>query len=294
MLNPTPTTTIEAATTSVTAPPVVQHLRQALLWPLRLMPRVPNAQRGSSQHGPWQVLRDISDASPWREEIDEYTGDSSRFHERHYNEFVSFLPYVQRFLYGEGRARKHGDDERGNEGDSPMRIFRRHDIAGVRVVAQPGDAPITLDVIHCDLYFFFDIDVVLLNLEVGVNNLSLAQAQEILYRFGRAYPAGWDADGGALHCMHSVEWLGADGRVLARSDAQQRESFLSHVAQHRAPRIAAHWAFLMQPLVSDHSEEPGVLRYRQIEYYRMPVMAYLSLDDPRRMTRNDFIRLGLV
>jgi hypothetical protein len=164
----------------------------------------------------------------------------------------------------------------------------------VRVVARAGDAPVTLDVVHCDLYFFFDIDVVMVNLEVGADHLSLAQAQEILYRFGRAYPSGWEPDGSALHCMASVEWLGADGRVLASSDAQQRESFLSHVAQHRAPRISSHWAYLMQPLVSDHSEDPGVLRYRQIEYYRLPVLAYLSLDDPRRLTRDDFVRLALV
>ena len=175
-----------------------------------------------------------------------------------------------------------------------MRTFRRRDIAAVRVVAQPGETPILLSVVHCDLYFFFDVDVVLLNLEVSADDLSLAQAQELLYRFGRAYPAGWDAEGVALHCMSSVEWLGADGSVLARSDAQQREAFISHVAQHRAPRIAAHWAYLMQPLVSDHSDSPGLLRYRQIEYYRMPMTAYLALDDPRRLTRNDFVRLALV
>ena len=292
MLNPPAATMPTEANAPLSGAPTVQHFRQALLWPLRLVP-APDAK--PTHHGPWHVLREMGEASPWREEVDEYTGDSSRFHERHYNEFVSFLPYVQRFLYGEGRSRNKGDDPAsGNDGDSPMRIFRRHDIAAVRVVAQPGDAPVTLDVVHCDLYFFFDIDVVLLNLEVGVNNLSLAQAQDILYRFGRAYPAGWDANGAPLHCMASVEWLAADGRVLARSDAQQREAFLSHVAQHRAPRISAHWAYLMQPLVSDHSDDPGVLRYRQIEYYRMPVMAYLSLDDPKRLTRNDFIRLGLV
>jgi hypothetical protein len=270
--------------------PIVRHFRQALLWPLRLMPA---ADAKPAHHGPWHVLREMGDASPWREEVDEYTGDSSRFHERHYNEFVSFLPYVQRFLYGEGRARG-ATDSTGGDGDSPMRIFRRHDIAAVRVVARAGDAPVMLQVIHCDLYFFFDIDVVLLNLEVGADDLGLAQAQEILYRFGRAYPSGWEPDGTALHCMASVEWLAADGRVLARSDAQQREAFLSHVAQHRAPRISSHWAYLMQPLVTDYSDEPGALRYRQIEYYRMPVMAYLSLDDPRRLTRDDFVRLALV
>ena len=40
----------------------------------------------------------IGEGSPWREVVDEYTGASDQFHERHYNEFVTFLPYVQRFL----------------------------------------------------------------------------------------------------------------------------------------------------------------------------------------------------
>lgn len=267
----------------------VRHLRQVLLWPLRLMPmkRIP----GHARRTPWQVLRDLGDASPWREVVDEYTGDNARFHERHYNEFVTFLPYVQRFLYGEGRkARSAGD----RDADAPMRVFRREDITHVRVVARPGDAPVTLEVIHVDLYFFYDVDVVLLNVEVGANDLTLDQAQEQLYRFGRGYPAGWDSAGHAMHTMASVEWLDVQGAVLARSDSQQRELFMAHVAEHRAPRTAAHWAFMLQPLVADHSDEPGELRYRQIEYYRMPLMGYLALDDPRALTRNDFIRLGLV
>ena len=120
-----------------------------------------------------------------------------------------------------------------------MRVFRRTDVAQVRVLARPGDAPITLDVVHTDLYFFLDVDLVLLNVEVSASDLSLAQAQEILYRFGRGYPAGWD-QGLPLHCMANVEWLGAQGQVLSRSDAQDRDLFLTHVAQKRAPRIAAH------------------------------------------------------
>ncbi|CAN5338578.1 hypothetical protein BH11PSE9_BH11PSE9_08570 [soil metagenome] len=246
---------------------------------------------GEKHRTPWQVLRDLGEQSPWAEVLDEYTGDSAKFHERHYNEFVTFLPYVQRFLYGEGRMRR---DARGDDADAPMRVFRRTDVAQVRVVARPGDAPIVLDIVHVDLYFFFDVDVVLLNVEVAARDLSLAQAQEVLYRFGRGYPAGWDSQGHAQHTMLSVEWLDAQGRVLAASDAQQREAFLSHVAEHRAPRIAEHWAYLLRPLVSDHSNETGTLRYRQIEYYRMPLMGYLALDNPRALTRSDFIRLGLV
>ena len=259
--------------------PQVRHLRQVLLWPLRLMP----LPEGTSAR-PWELL-----TPNWREEVDEYTGHADDFHERHYNEFVTFLPYVQRFLYGDGRAQR-GASAAG----SPMRLFRRRDVARVRVVSQPGDAPLMLDIVHVDLIFFFNIDLVLLNVEISADELPLAQAQDLLYRFGRAYPAGWDAQGQALHCMASVEFLDAAGQVLARSDAHDREAFLAHVAEHRAPRIAAHWAFMMEPLVSDHSGRPGALRFRQIEYHRMPTMAFLALDDPRALTRNDFVRLGLL
>ncbi len=69
---------------------------------------------------------------------------------------------------------------------------------------------------------------------------------------------------------------------------------MAHVSRHRAPRIASHWAWLMQPLASAYSEQPGALRYRQIEYHRMPLTAYLALDDPLALTRQDFVRLGLV
>ena len=263
----------------------VKQFRQALLWPLRLVP----VQGSEGQHAkPWQLLADLGDASPWREVVDEYSGGSGRFHERHYNEFVSFLPYVQRFLYGEGRSQK------GAGAGSPMRVFRRSDVQSLRAVPHPGALPVKLDIAHVDLYFFLDLDLVLLNVEASASDLTLAQAQDLLYRFGRGYPASWDAQGHAQHCLFSAEWLGREGQVLSRSDANERALFMAHVSEHRAPRVAAHWAWLLRPLVGDHSGEAGKLRYRQIEYYRMPQLAFLALDNPRALSRNDFIRLGLV
>lgn len=268
----------------------VRHLRQVLLWPLRLIPAgVPDD--APERRAPWQGLRALGYTIPWREHVDEYQGDAGSFRDRHYHEFVTFLPYVQRFLYGEGRSQRGGGDAAGG---SPMRVFRRRDIAAVRMVPRPGDAPVTLQVVHVDLYFFYGVDIVLLNVEVAADDLPLALAQDLMYRFGRAYPGGWDADGQALHCPAEVEWLGADGAVLARSDAQERDAFLAHVAEHRAPRISAHWDHVLAPLVNHHSGAEGTLRYRQIEYYRMPMMAYLAVDDPRRLSRADFVRLGLV
>jgi hypothetical protein len=260
----------------------VRHFRQVLLWPLQLV-----ATRGQDAHARhWESL---GSDSRWSEVIDEYTGDPKHFGERHYNEFVSFLPYVQRFLYGEGRS------QRGGAGiGSPMRVFRRSDIVAVRVVISAGAVPITLQIKHIDLYFFYDLDVALLNVEVSADDLTLTQAEEVMYRFGRAYPASWSPSGEPQHCLQQLEWLGAEGQVLAASDAQRRELFLAHVAQHRAPRIATHWAYVLEPLVAEHSERDGALRFRQIEYHRMPMMAYLAMDAPRSLDRADFIRLGLV
>jgi len=266
-------------------PACVRQFRQILLWPLRLMP-----VRGSEgQHAkPWQLLADMGEASPWREVVDEYTGGSGRFKERHYNEFVSFLPYVQRFLYGEGRQKGMGATA-----GSPMRVFRRSDVKALRAVPHLGAPPVMLDIVHVDLYFFLDLDLVLLNVEVSASDLTLAQAQDLLHRFGRGYPASWDTDGNAQHCLLDAEWLGHEGQVLARSDANRRDIFMDHVSSHRAPRVAAHWAWLLQPLVGDHSGQTGSLRYRQIEYYRMPQLAFVALDNPQALSRNDLIRLGL-
>jgi len=262
----------------------VRHLRQILLWPLRLVA----LRRGDEvQRRPWELL-EADSTGPWRRMADEYTGAPDGFHERHYHEFVTFLPYVQQFLYGEGRGR-HGDTS-----PSSMHVVRRDDVRAVRLLPRLGSPALTLEVVHVDLYFFDDVDVVLLNVELAADDLTLPQTQEILYRLGRGYPSGWDAAGQPLHAMAAVDWLDAEGRVLASSDAQEREAYLAFVGEHRAPRIAAHWEFMLKPLVPDHSELEGALRYRQIEYYRMPLMAYLAVDEPRALTRTDFIRLGLV
>ncbi len=143
----------------------VRHFRQILLWPLQLVP-----QDGQGHARPWERL---ATGGPWHEVVDEVVG-GQRLQERHYSEFVTFLPYVQRFLYGQ--ARRGRDDDDAVHRGSPMRVFRRHDIEAARVVVQPGAAPLSLKVEHIDLYFFYDLDLVLLNVEVSANDLALEQA----------------------------------------------------------------------------------------------------------------------
>jgi CorA-like Mg2+ transporter protein len=264
---------------------LVRHFRQIVLWPLQLQP----IRTGAQIQEPWDVLKQPGAGNPWSEPRDQFGCDPAQFQERHYSEFVTFLPYVRSFLYGEGKASTMAAIE------SPIRVFRRTDVSRVRMTFPGADAePLTFNVAHVDLCLFYDIDVAILIVEIFARDLSLARVQETMYRFGRAYPTYWREDNFGGHCLARAEWLARDGSVLAVSDYEQRERFLSFVGQYRAPYFASHWQFLLKPLVPDYGVEKGLIRYRQVEYSRMPLLAYLAMDDVRTVSRADFVRLGLV
>jgi hypothetical protein len=268
--------------TATIGPPRVTDFRQIVLWPVQLMPRHEGAQ--IQKH--WELLERAGIDSVWKEVADEFTPDATQFSERHYREFVTFLPYVQRFLYGEGDV--------GGYGHSPIRVFRRVDVAQARITF-PGDPePMLFGVAHVDLYFFYDIDIAILAVEIFAKDITLSRALDTLYRFGRAYPTHWEPSGRGGHCAERVEWISREGQVLAVSDYEKRERYLSFVCRHRVPCVAFHWEYLLWPLVLYHSDLPGAVRYREIEYQRMPLMSYLAVDDVTRLTRGDWVRLGLV
>ena len=218
----------------------VKHLRQVLLWPVYLLPFEDDAPL--QEH--WEHLATPGPGNPWREVDDEF-GDPCEFQGRHYNEFVTFLPPVQRFLYGQGLGRSVSKVY----GESPIRVMRRGDIHSARVTLERDGPALDLNIAHVDLYFFFDINVAILALEVFIEDLSLRDAEELMFRFGRAYPAYWDNTGRGGHCPWKVEWLNAEGEILSSSDYENREKFLSFVCRHRAPTTASHWEFLMSPMV---------------------------------------------
>lgn len=262
----------------------VRHFRQILLWPIYLSPLAEDAPIDNH----WDALAKGGAGNPWREVDDEF-GVPTEFQERHYNEFVTFLPQVQRFLYGQGLGRS----VQKIYGESPIKVMRRNDIAKARIELRKGDVPVELSFAHIDLYFYYDIDIALLALEVHGDDIGLETANEILFRFGRAYPAYWEADGTGGHCAAKIELLDTTGQVLAVSDYEKREKFLSFVCRHRAPAIASHLDFLLRPLVLHHSDDKGLVRYRQLEYYRLPYMAFLAFDNTHMLTRADQVRLAL-
>jgi hypothetical protein len=110
-------------------PQPVRHFRQILIWPLQVMP----IREGAQIQEPWDLLQNSQSEHSWRVLEDEFGDQPDKFQERHYSEFVTFLPYVRRFLYGEGASR--GGTVKGAESPLPCippqrRHQRSHDLSG--------------------------------------------------------------------------------------------------------------------------------------------------------------------
>jgi hypothetical protein len=255
----------------------VAKFRQILFWPLQLMP-LPDER---DVH--WSLL----DGDPnWSLLDEDFPSEAGGCQERHYREFVAFLPQVQRFLYGE-RARSST-----SYGESPMRIYRRNDIRSARVRA-PGEAKgMTFNVEHFDVYFFYDADVMIPTVEISAENIDLRRAMEMLNRFGRAYPAGWSETGEPANCFEDVEWLDGRGEPLASADYVRRNKYFESVAGKQTIAIAAHWEFGLKPMILHRPGASGSVRFRPLEFHRMPMMALLAVDDPASLTRAEFVRLA--
>ena len=165
---------------------LVRQFRQILLWPLQLAP----ISAGTQIQKHWELLEKGGADNPWGEVRDEFSCAPGEFQLRHYSEFVTFLPYVRRFLYGDAMgATSSGVIE------SPIRVFRRNDVRKVRMIFPGRTETECFDVVHVDLCFFYDIDVAILVVEIATKDIELRQAQDTMYRFGRAYPSYWAADG---------------------------------------------------------------------------------------------------
>jgi len=264
---------------------VVRQFRQILVWPLQLMP----LKAGVPVQRHWEALEAQPQGNPWRRWTGKFDIGAGEFRERHYKEFVTFLPYVQRFLYGSPA----GQEALTGRAESSIRVYRRDDIGFARVTFG-DDYQVEFEIHRSDLYFFHDADIVIVVLEICGRDLPYDRAQDTLFRFARAYPAFWDRNGEGGNCPRRVEWLGHDRQVLATSDYENQQRYLDHVAHNRTPGLVAHWSWLLEPLGMESPGQTAALRYRQLEYYRMPFMAYFAVDDPRQLSRADFIRFGLV
>jgi hypothetical protein len=254
----------------------VREFRHILLWPLQLR----RLRRETGYASYWDVLR--ANPGPWKEVKDNLLVEDESA-QSSYQEFVYFLPYVQRFLYGFGEA--------DAQTPSSLHMFRRDDIATARVRLQADAAPVDLEVARTRLVFFYDQDVAILAFEVVARDLPLEHAIELMDRFGRPYPPYWESPGQGAHCVHSVEFRDAGGALLSTSDYGDRDKYVGLVRDIKQTPLSLHWEYLLHPMVPAYLGG-GLLQYYQIENKRIPIMTYLAFDDPRALTRGDLARIG--
>ena len=255
---------------------IVREFRHMLLWPLQLR----RLGRASPFKNPWEAL--AANPGPWKEVKDNLLVDDDSC-QIGYREFVYFLPYVQRFLYGFG--------ESDAQTPSSLQMFKRDDIAKAHVRLSEDSMPLEFDVERLRLIFFYDVDIALLAFEIVGRDMALADVVDTVDRFGRPYPPSWEAPNQAAHCTYQVEFLDAHGRLLAVSDYGDRDKYLSLVRDIKQTPLSLHWESLLKPMVPAYLGG-GTLQYYQIENKRIPIMSFLSFDEPRALTRGDLARIG--
>ena len=153
-----------------------------MLWPLQLLP-IQTAGRSSATGRSSTAL---GPESPWVEVIDEFCEDPHDFQERHYREFVTFLPFAQRFLYG-SRVGREASPHHG-EASICMSYRAQHDVRQARITLEPGSRVDVPTSPHVDMHFFLDADIAIIAFEMHADDVPLDIAQDALFRFGRAYP----------------------------------------------------------------------------------------------------------
>lgn len=255
---------------------VVREFRHMLLWPLQLRRLGPACQ----QKNHWDAL--AAQPGPWKRVRDNLLVDDESCH-LGYREFVYFLPYVQRFLYGFGEAE--------SQTPSSLHMFKRDDIASVHIRLREDSVPVEFAVERTRLIFFYDVDIAILAFEIVGHDIALADAIETMDRFGRPYPPSWESANQAAHCTWQVEFLDANGRLLTASDYGDRDKYLSLVREIKQTPLSLHWENLLKPMVPAYLGG-GTVQYYQIENKRIPTMSYLAFDEPRKLSRGDVTRIA--
>jgi len=268
-------------TDNQTSPKLLQHFRQILFWPLRLIPpdddktKAYIEEKGFAEY----VRGELSKTTDWCSQNDLYNRGTASDELTCYAEFVYFHPFIRRFLYG--------DPKNGNA----LHIYQRTDVKTVQITLRNAQE-FTFNVDRIHLYLF-DLNVTLLVMEISSTNLTeLKDVENLLDQFRHAYPPYWDQNG-AGHSPQIVRFFDKKQHQLAQSEYNNQQSYLNSVEKHKTLPVAHHWEYLLKPFEQYKFNKPSnSISYDQIEDERIPHMAFLAFDNPTLLTKGDFMRLA--
>lgn len=273
-----------------------------LMWPLLLHDTRENKNQAQQRDRAARIKEWTDEITargqgPWQQ-INTTTDDDFR---QPYDEVVYFHPFVRKFLYDHTNKREV-------EFAGGVNLFERDDIVGVKTELD-NDINLQLAALKVQL-FLFDSEVAIVVVRLTNESTQRCPAtgplpiddvlsfQEV---FRRCYPPFWmkgeTPEPGC--CPRKVEWVFADSTKSptsqeCRSNYTDQSAFRDFVHDHVQSPVAAHFQYLLGPLScyqSRYTADRSWLAYRQILDERIPVMSYLAVDDPQKLTEADFFRL---
>lgn len=269
----------------------IHRLRQTLFLPFE----VTEPQRADNT-SPLDWLAKLAaliekDGSPWKRESETDASPDLKTRQDLYSEFVYFHPYVRRFLY--------------SRDPSPIHVFSRKDVGGLRVEIPKGHDH---DAIALDLgvdrirLFAFDTGIAVLAVETchvfDSTPESLYVLLDLQNIIRRIYPPYWfqeDSKWQAGQCPARAVWKSkSTGEIIAESESDfaEMEKHLNAVESQKLPPLCNHWSWLLRPFA--FNGDTAAICGKQLLDERMPLMAWVTVENPDALTEGDFDRLTFV
>lgn len=289
--------------TAATLP--VRLFREILLWPLAF----DVGDDGKGMAGLAAQLR----GTQWKEVEDprrhlREDGTDDPLPREAYAEVVYFHPFVQRFLFA--------DPTTEDRESRPMRLFQRTDVTRVRLTwggSEPKIFALTVDRVNL---YLFDSGIVILVVEISttdgravldvepsltldpsfsrdMRSLTVADVQNILCRFRRAYPPFWNRNNPG-YCFQSVEWL-CGSAPLPGPGPEEAGALSARLNNSGEPPTLPHWRVLLSPLrlraYCPRGTPEHAAALRHVVDDRIPTMALVGVNDPFAIDRGNQMRL---
>jgi hypothetical protein len=326
-----PVTNSDVASVGAAAPqgaePCVRHYTELLLLPFRLVKGTQPyevealnlqtmADKLCAHGGAWRPLPAATVDVALPEGAKHLSAEMDAMAWQQHQALCYFHPTVRSFLFG---SRRIADNSKGNAPNDYLRAFRRHDVQRVWVRVWNTDAKAVetrvFKVVRCDLALFQpDVGVLQLELQADIGSnqgwpLSAVQrVRDELRRLFPPYVSDWPTERGMHggHCPVSVGWSSDGANASAQSTmdlsgAQVLKRFLSvesAAAGSAAPGLPMdaealpvfeHWAAWLG--LDDFLKTQG-WRWLSPGDDRLPSLAFVALDNPRGLSRGDWVRLG--
>lgn len=260
--------------TAAGAKPQIAHCREILFWPFFFEDSSEMYFDQIIRSGGWQPETD------WLQRQYHYrSSEGKRAALTAYGEFVYFQPYVQRFLYQ----------------SKVMKVWRRDDVVQLQVTLTELAAgkrqqtpTINCSVEQLWLFRFTlgDMQLGMLALELRVEQSQpLSVIQNFLDQMRRVYPPYWES-GVAKRFPWQVTFVQADGEERVFNSEPMSTALAAFNVQRTLP-LSRHWRWLLDRESTPQLEQA----LRHIEDERAQTMTFIAVENPRDLTRGDFVRL---